>query len=127
MGIIIYLINGTPSSVLTFRRPLDMLFDHCVLSPIVHLLPDIFGCVICVHLHQHQHTKLEKRVVKCVFVGYGLTKKCYHTYHPTSKNCTFLWMLHFMKINIFILILHFKGEMNVKCNIMKPTCLTSNI
>ena len=43
----VYLINRTPSSVLNFRRPLDVLSDHCILPFMVSLPPHIFGCVIC--------------------------------------------------------------------------------
>jgi len=68
---VVYLINRTPSSVFNFRRPLDMLFDHCILPSMVSLPPHIFGCVIYVHLHPHQRTKLEERVLLCIFVGYG--------------------------------------------------------
>jgi len=60
MNSAVYLINRTPSSVLNFRRPLDVLSDHCVLPSIVHLLPRVFGCVIYVHLHPHQRTKFEE-------------------------------------------------------------------
>jgi len=51
----------------------------------VSLPPHIFGCVIYVHLHPHQSTKLEERALKCVFVGYGSTQKGYCAYHPPSK------------------------------------------
>ena len=81
----VYLINRTPSSVLNFRRPLDVLSDHCILPSIVSLPPHIFGCVIYVHLHPHQRTKLEEQTLKCVFVGYGSTQKGYCAYHPPSK------------------------------------------
>ena len=56
----VYLINRTPSSVFKFRRLLDVLSDHCIIPSIVFLLPHIFGCVIYVQLHPHQHTKLEE-------------------------------------------------------------------
>ena len=56
----VYLINQTPSSVLNFRRPLDVLSDHCILPSMVYLPPHVFGCVIFVHLHPHQHTKLKE-------------------------------------------------------------------
>ncbi|BAT99077.1 hypothetical protein VIGAN_10045600, partial [Vigna angularis var. angularis] len=72
----VYLINRTPSSVLNFRRPFDVLSDHCILPPIVYLPPHIFGCVIYVHLHPHQRTKLEERAIKCVFVGEAMKVKC---------------------------------------------------
>lgn len=49
MSTTVYMINRTPSSVLNFRKSLDVLSDHCVLPPIVHLPPYIFLCVIYVH------------------------------------------------------------------------------
>ena len=57
---VVYLINRTPSSVLNFRRPLDVLSDHCIIPSMVYLPPYVFGCVIFVHLHPHQRTKLEE-------------------------------------------------------------------
>ena len=81
----VYLINRTPSSVLGFRRPLDVLSKHCTLPSIVHLAPLVFGCVVYVHLHTNQRTKLEPRALKCVFVGYGSTQKGYWCYHPLTK------------------------------------------
>lgn len=83
---VVYLINRTPSSVLRFRRPLDVLSNHCMLPLVVHLSPRVFGCVVYVHLHINQRTKLEPRALKCVFVGYGSTQKGYRCYHtPTKK------------------------------------------
>ena len=79
------MINRTPSSVLNFRRPLDALFDHCTLSLVLLLTPQIFGCVAYVHLHPHQRTKLDSRALKCVFVGYGINQKGYKCYDPSSK------------------------------------------
>ena len=70
---VVYLINRTPSSVLGFRRPLDVLSYHCTLPLVVHLGPRIFGCVVYVHLHTNQRTKLEPLALKCVLVGYGST------------------------------------------------------
>ena len=85
MSSVIYLINHTPSSVLGFRRPLDVLSDHCTLPSVVHLAHCVFGCVVYVHLHTNQRTKLEPRALKCVFVGYGSTQKGYRCYHPANK------------------------------------------
>ena len=63
----------------------DVLSDHCILPSIVSLPPHIFGCVIYVHLHPHQCTKVEEWALKCVFVGYGSSQKGYCAYHPPSK------------------------------------------
>ena len=50
----VYLINRVPSSVLNFKRLLDVLSHHFTLNFVNHLPPHIFGCVIYVHLHPHQ-------------------------------------------------------------------------
>jgi len=71
--------------VLNFKRPLDALSLHFTLNFVNHLPPHIFGCVIYVHLHPHQQTKLESRAMKCVFVGYNTTQKGYKAYHPFTK------------------------------------------
>lgn len=97
----VYLINRTPSSVHNFRRPLDVLSDHHVLPPIVHLPPRVFGCVMYVHLHPHQRSKLDKRAIKCVFVGYGSTQKGYRAYHPTSKRFFISMDVTFHEDNFF--------------------------
>ncbi|KAL5568186.1 hypothetical protein UlMin_024761 [Ulmus minor] len=81
----VYLINRTPSSVLNFRRPLDALSDHCTLPPVVLLAPRVFGCVVYVHIHPHQRSKLDSWALKCVFVGYGMNQKGYRCYHPSSR------------------------------------------
>ena len=98
----VYLINRTPSSVLNFRRPLDVLSDHCILPSMVYLPPHVFGCVIFVHLHPHQRTKLEERAIKCVFVGYGSTQKGYRAYHPPSKKFYISMDVTFNEHNFFL-------------------------
>jgi hypothetical protein len=81
----VYVINRTPSSTLFFQRPLDVLANHCMLPPLVKLMPRIFGCVTYVHLSHRHRTKLESRALKCVFVGYGSTQKGYKCYHPDTR------------------------------------------
>ena len=81
-----------------------MLSDHCILPSMVYLPPHVFGCVIFVHLHPHQRTKLEERAIKCVFVGYGSTQKGYHAYHPPSKKFYISMDLTFNEHKFFMLI-----------------------
>ena len=81
----VYVINRTPSRVLGFRRPLDVLAGHCTLPSVVKLMPHVFGCVVYVHLSPQHRTKLEPRALKCVFVGYGSTQKGYKCYHPETR------------------------------------------
>jgi len=78
-----------------------VLSDHCILPSIVSLPPHIFGCVIYVHLHPHQRTKLEERTLKFVFVGYGSTQKGYYAYHPPSKKFYISMDVTFNEHNLF--------------------------
>jgi len=104
-----------------------MLSDHCILPSMVFLPPHIFGCVIYVHLHPHQHTKLKERALKCVFVGYGSTQKGYRAYHPQSKKFYISMDVTFNEYSFFMMILHFRATMKVKCIITMLVCLISHI
>jgi len=93
----------------------------------VYLPPHVFGCVIFVHLHAYQCTKLEERAIKCVFVGYGSTQKGYRANHPPSKKFYISMDVTFNEHKFFMLILHFMEEMKVKHIIMMLVCLISQI
>jgi len=123
----LYLINRTPSSVINFQRPLDVLSVHCILPSMVSLPPHAFVFVIYVHLHPYQRTKLEERAFKCVFVGYRSTKKDYHAYHPPSKKFYISMDVTFNEHSFFMLILHFRVAMKVKCIIIMLVCLISQM
>ncbi|BFG29747.1 hypothetical protein CerSpe_160210 [Prunus speciosa] len=80
-----YLINRTPSRVLDFKTPLDVL---CALTPPVSvskLPPKVFGCVAYVHVYFHQRSKLDPCALRCVFIGYSTTQKGYKCYHPPTQ------------------------------------------
>ncbi|CAL9012563.1 unnamed protein product [Prunus brigantina] len=80
-----YLINRIPSSILNFQTPLQILHHHIQTPPTPNLEPRIFGCVVFVHLHDHQRSKLDPRAEKCVFIGYAPHQKGYRCYHPPSQ------------------------------------------
>ncbi|BFG37702.1 hypothetical protein CerSpe_239760 [Prunus speciosa] len=80
-----YLINRIPSSILQFRTPLQTLQPHSQIPPTQNLEPRVFGCVVFVHLHDHQRSKLDPRADKCVFIGYAPHQKGYRRYHPPSR------------------------------------------
>ena len=113
-----YLINRIPSNVLNFLRPLDALSVHCARSPVVLLAPRIFGCVVYVHLHPRQQTKLESRALKCVFVGYGNNQKGYKCYDPTTQRLHVSMDITFHEKELFymapILNFHFRGTIQKK-------------
>ena len=87
----VYLINRMPSKILHFKTPLQILSTHISLPSILMLPPRIFGCVAFVHLHKNKRTKLDPCAVRCLFLGYGLHKKGFRSYDPTT-NRTYITM-----------------------------------
>uniref|UniRef100_A0A2N9EIQ9 Integrase catalytic domain-containing protein n=1 Tax=Fagus sylvatica TaxID=28930 RepID=A0A2N9EIQ9_FAGSY len=87
----VYLINRMPSKILHFKTPLHILSTHVSLPSILMLPPRTFGCVAFVHLHKNQRTKLDPCAVRCLFLGYGLHKKGFWCYDPTT-NRTYITM-----------------------------------
>ena len=51
-----YLINRTPSRVLDFKRPLEVLFSSVPSSTLI-IPPRVFGCIYFVHLHGQSRSK----------------------------------------------------------------------
>ena len=45
----------------------------------------VFSCIAFVHVSKHLRDKLDPQALKCVFIGYSPTQKCYKCYHPTTK------------------------------------------
>ena len=80
-----YIINRIPSSILNFQTPLQTLHHRIQTPQIPNLEPRIFGCVVFVHLHDHQRSKLNPRAEKCVFIGYAPHRKGYQCYHLPSQ------------------------------------------
>ncbi|CAL2246759.1 unnamed protein product [Prunus armeniaca] len=80
-----YFINRIPSSILHFQTPLQTLHHHIQTPPTPNLEPRIFSCVVFIHLHDHQRSKLDPRAEKCVFIGYAPHQKGYRCYHPPSQ------------------------------------------
>lgn len=73
------------SKVLEFKTPLQSLANHFTLPSSSLIPPRVFGCVVFVHLHKHQRTKLDPCAVRCVFLGYATNTKGYRCYDPTTK------------------------------------------
>ena len=88
----IYLINRTPSSVLSGTSPYEKLFS-C--KPDLSYLK-VFARTCFVLLHDNERTKLSPKSTVCVFLGYGIEQKGYRCYDPktnrlrVSRNVTFL-------------------------------------
>jgi hypothetical protein len=50
------------------------------------LPPRIFGCVVFVHLHKNQRSKLDPCAIRCLFLGYAIHQKGYRCYDPATKH-----------------------------------------
>jgi hypothetical protein len=76
-----YLINRTPSRVLSMKTPCEMLWgeDKFVVPP------KVFGCTCFVRDQRPSVGKLDPRVVKCIFVRYPTGQKGYKYLSPSER------------------------------------------
>ena len=66
-----YLTNRLPKKALHFLTPLETLQTHTTIPSSHFLPPQVFCCIVYVHLPKQARKKLEPRAVKCVFIGMG--------------------------------------------------------
>ena len=66
-----YLINRTPSCLLEYKSPYELLFDK--VPDYNHL--KVFGCLCFAYNRASKQDKFAKRSRRCVFVGYSNTQK----------------------------------------------------
>nr|KYP39292.1 Retrovirus-related Pol polyprotein from transposon TNT 1-94 [Cajanus cajan] len=97
----VYLINRMPSKVLDFKTPLQTLSTFVPLPTIQMLPPRVFGCVVFVHLHKNQRTKLDPCAVRCLFLGYGVHQKGYRCYDPTTRHMYVTMDVTFLELDTF--------------------------
>ena len=76
----VYLINRTPSRLLGWKTPYEMLrrVNEFIIPP------KVFGCTCFVRDHRPSVGKLDPRAVKCIFVGYSSSQKGYKCWSPTE-------------------------------------------
>lgn len=77
----VYLINRMPSSILNNKSPFFLLYPG---EPSFSLTPRVFDCVAFVHVLRPGQDKLSPHSIKCIFLGYSRTQKCYRCYVPVS-------------------------------------------
>ena len=75
-----FFINKMPSSVLNCATPYHQLFSNNLLFSID---PKVFGCTSFVRDVHPQVSKLDRKSLKCIFVGYSRVQKEYRRYCPT--------------------------------------------
>ena len=72
-----YLTNRLPTKSLHFKTPLETLQTHTTIPSSHSLPPRVFVSIVYVHLPKQARNKIEPRLVKCVFIGYGVNQKGY--------------------------------------------------
>ena len=105
-----YLINRVPSSTINFKTPFQTLTDAVVAPAVSNLTPHVFGCVVFVHLHKHQRTKLTPQALRCVFVGYATHQKGYRCYHPPTRRLFVTMDVVFHEDTMYFSKPEFQGE-----------------
>jgi hypothetical protein len=76
-----YLVNRSPSSTLVDSTPHEVWFGKK--PSLSHL--KVFGCDAFVHVPKEKRNKLDKKVVKCIFIGYKDGMKGYKLWDPASR------------------------------------------
>ena len=87
-----HLNNRNLSRVLGFKSSIEVFSTFHPKYPISKTsTPRTFGCVYFMHVHAPNHSKLDPRALKCIFVRYSSTKKGYKCYHPPTKKICCLY------------------------------------
>ena len=97
-----YLINRMPTGILKYSTPLECFRKIFPLSRMYSDLPlKFFGCIVFIHLPNHNRSKLDPRVEKCVFIGYASNKKGYKCYNPQTRKMYVSMDVPFIEDNFF--------------------------
>jgi transposase InsO family protein len=76
-----YLVNMSPFSVLVDTTPNEVWFRNK--PSVAHL--KVFGYDAFVHVPKEKRSKLVKKAVECIFIGYKEGMKGYKLWNPTSR------------------------------------------
>ena len=90
----------------------------------------VFGCIVFIHLPNHNRSKLDPRAKKCVFIGYASNKKWYKCYNPQTKKMYVSMDVSFIKDKYFFNKNSLQGENDVmkeKFWDLSPTPLPNTI
>jgi hypothetical protein len=90
-----YLVNRSPSSLLVNLAPHEVWFGKN------HLLSylKVFGYDEFFHVPKEKKRNLDKKVVKCVFIGYKDGMKAYKLWDPTSRKIMYSRDVVFEEVN----------------------------
>jgi hypothetical protein len=85
VGIACYLVNISPSSELNDKTPQEVWTGKK--PSLTHL--KVFGCDAYVHVPKENMSNLDKKVEKCIFMGYKDGLKGYKLWNPETKKVVY--------------------------------------
>jgi hypothetical protein len=85
VGTTCYLVNQSPSSALDDKTPHEVWSGK---KPSLRHLR-VFGCDAYVHVPKENRSKLDKKVEKCIFIGYKDGVKGYKLWNPETKKIVY--------------------------------------
>ena len=77
----VYLCNRSPTASVKDSTPYECW--HKEKPDVSHL--KVFGCNAFVHIPDQKRKKLDKKSIRCIFVGYPASCKGYKLYNPETK------------------------------------------
>ncbi|KAJ0445113.1 putative RNA-directed DNA polymerase [Helianthus annuus] len=83
MKTVCYVINRLPAQNLEYKSPFEKLFG--IKPNISHLR--VFGSVCYVFVPNHLREKMEKKAIRCIFIGYDEQRKGWRCCDPTTNKC----------------------------------------
>ncbi|KAK3030594.1 hypothetical protein RJ639_039680 [Escallonia herrerae] len=78
-----FVINRLPQQRLSFLSPFEKIWST---KPTVSYFK-VFGCVCYVFVPDHLRSKMDKKAVRCIFVGYDNQRKGWRCCDPVTRKC----------------------------------------
>jgi hypothetical protein len=85
VGTACYLVNRSPSSMLDDKTPQEVWTSNK--PSLTHR--KVFGCDANVHVPKEKKSNLDKKVEKCIFIGYKYGLKGYKLWNPETKKVVY--------------------------------------
>ncbi|CAL8102595.1 unnamed protein product [Prunus armeniaca] len=79
-----------------------VLTHHISVSSMLTMSPKVFSCVVYVHLHQNQRSKLDPCALRSVFLGFSPHQKGYRCYHPATRHLYVFMDVTFIEDEMFL-------------------------
>jgi hypothetical protein len=94
VGTTCYLVNRSPSSALDDKTPHEVWTGK---KPSLEHIR-VFGCDPYVHVPKENRSKMDKKVEKCIFIGYKDGVKGYKLWNLETKNIVYSWDVMFRDV-----------------------------